>query len=250
MQVGAVVEDRGERRRARRAAEVARQIVEARGVLHALGRQRAERDVVDRDRSRASGRRRGRPAARTAPRNPSPWSDRSSTRCRAAKNRKPAISMKRGSTLAISRPAIGAVRNMATPGDEHGLADHQRVVAADLRQIERVEIGEAVEADAEHEREQAAERRSCGRAKARRSTIGCCAVSTRTKKTIAERPDTQASSSTRVVAEPVVARALLEHVLERAEEAGHRRAGPIQSKLSEQRPVGLVEVDQRRAPRR
>ena len=37
-------------------------------------------------------------------------------------------------------------------------ADHQRVVAADLRQIDRIDVGQAVKADAEHESEQRAER--------------------------------------------------------------------------------------------
>ena len=43
-------------------------------------------------------------------------------------------------------------------GHEHGLADHQRVVAADLAEIDRIEVGQAVKADAEHEGKDAAER--------------------------------------------------------------------------------------------
>jgi hypothetical protein len=43
-------------------------------------------------------------------------------------------------------------------GHEHGLADHQRVEAADLVEEHRIEVGQAVEPDAEHEREHAANR--------------------------------------------------------------------------------------------
>ena len=43
------------------------------------------------------------------------------------------------------------------PGDEHRLADHQRIVAAHLGEIDRIEIGEPIEPDAEHEGEHAAD---------------------------------------------------------------------------------------------
>ena len=41
--------------------------------------------------------------------------------------------------------------------DEHRLADHQRIVAADPAEIERIEIGETVKPDAHDEGEQRAE---------------------------------------------------------------------------------------------
>src|SRR5262249_40690580 len=72
-----------------------------------------------------------------------------------ANSTKPPISMKRGSNLWLNCPAIGAPQEHCDTRDEHGVADHARVVTADLREINRIEIGQAVKADAEHEREQA-----------------------------------------------------------------------------------------------
>ena len=50
----------------------------------------------------------------------------------------------------------------AKPGDEHRLADLQRRIAAHAGEIDGVEIGEPVKADAEHEGEERARRRNCG----------------------------------------------------------------------------------------
>ena len=41
--------------------------------------------------------------------------------------------------------------------DEHGLADHQRAVAAHFGEIARIHVGQAVKADADAERDQAAD---------------------------------------------------------------------------------------------
>jgi hypothetical protein len=73
--------------------------------------------------------------------------------------------------LVDSAPAIGAVTEHRKAGDEHRLADHQRIVAADAPEIERIEIGQAVEADAHDEGEQRAEAK-LRLVKALRSTIG------------------------------------------------------------------------------
>ena len=81
-------------------------------------------------------------------------------------------------------------------------------------------------------------------AKARRSTIGCPAVSTRKKNTAAAAADTTAAERNRRILEPVVARPFLEHVFERAEKQRHGdEADPVE--LLEQLEIGLVEIDQR-----
>ena len=86
---------------------------------------------------------------------------------------------------------------MARPGDEHRLADHQRVVAAHPREIDRIEIGQAVEADAEDEARTASRRAKLRSAKARRSTIGCSRREHAHEEDDRRRwPTTQASSST------------------------------------------------------
>ena len=127
-------------------------------------------------------------------------------------------------------------------GDEHGLADHQRIVAAHLGEIDREQIGQAVKADAEHEGEQAADgeiavgegaqvddrhprRQHAGEEDHRRN-----------------RGD-DGDDEDRVVVEPFVTRAFLEHVFERAEKSGHAdQAVPVE--ILQQREIGLVEIDQ------
>ena len=149
------------------------------------------------------------------------------------------------------QPGVGLARQAARHrcGQEHGdarhehrLADHQRVVAAHHAQIERIEVGEAVEADAQHEGEETAESEVAIGERAQ--------VDDR----LPEREHASKEHDRRerrdpghrqhgTVAEPVVARPLLEHVLERAEEARHRQqADPVE--VAKQRPVRLVEVDQ------
>ena len=129
-------------------------------------------------------------------------------------------------------------------GDEHGLADHQRVVAAHLRQIDRIEIGQAVKPDAEHEGEQAADREIPVGESAQiddRRARGQHAGEEHDRRDAGNDGD----GEDRVVVEPFVARPLLQHIFERAEKAGHaEQAVPVE--ILQQREVGLVEIDQQR----
>ena len=80
--------------------------------------------------------------------------------------------------------------------------------------------------------------------KALSSTIGSFAVSARQKKTIAPTTARTASSRDRLIVEPIVARAFLEHVFERAEEQRHRRQVRRSRSGFEKRVIRLVEIDE------
>ena len=242
MEVGAIVEHGVERGKADGAAEVAGEVEQAGGILHALGRERAERHIGDRH----HGEHQADPAQDLR------HEQLPEIEVLGEVAHLPGAGRERHEPEHQHEARIDLVHEPADDrrahehgdaGDEHGLADHERVVAADAREIERIEIGEAVEPDPEHEREHAAEREvAIGEGPqiddrlARREDA-------RRKNATAESAETTAKNVIGRVIEPVVARAFLQHVFERAEERRHEdKAGPV--KMLEQREVRLVEIDQ------
>ena len=143
------------------------------GVLDALGRQRAERDVVDRDH------RQHQPDAaqdlrhEQLPEVPVLREVTSSARCRARRAGSRSISIRRGSILLrISMPGDRRRDEHGEAGDEHRLADHQRVVAADPREIDADRDRSGRRGRCRARRRTASRRRSCGWRRRVRSTIG------------------------------------------------------------------------------
>ena len=241
VQVGAVVEERVDRGEAHRAAEIAHQVVQAGGILHPLGRERTERHIVDRHHREhqpdaAEDLRPEQlpevPVARQR-RHP-PGAGREEQEADGEHHARIELAGE------AARDRRGQEHRKAR--DEQGLADHQRVVAADLREIERVDEGEPIEPDAEHEREQAAEREIAIRERLEiddRRPRGERAPEEQDRRQ-SRHPGEQHDA---VVGEPVVARALFQHIFQRAEEAGHRqKSDPVE--MIEQTVVRLVEVDQ------
>jgi hypothetical protein len=149
--------------------------------------------------------------------------------------------MKRGSSLSLSWPAIGADEHHQAR-DEHGLADHQRVVTAHLGQIHRVQIGQAVKPDTQHEGEQAADGKIAIGESAQIDNRHAGRQHTGEEKDRRE-PRNHGHGEDRVVVEPFITRALLEHIFERAEKAGHaEQAVPVE--ILQQREIRLVEIDE------
>ena len=97
-----------------------------------------------------------------------------------ANSTKPAISTKRGSSFWLSWPAIGAVRNMARPDANMVSPIIKGIVAADLRQIDRIDVGQAV-SPMPSTKENRLPTATFRLAKARKSTMGTRADDTRAK---------------------------------------------------------------------
>ena len=128
----------------------------------------------------------------------------------------------------------------AQTGDEHRLADLQSRVAAHPPEIDRVEVGQAIEPDAENEAEDAA-RREVAVGEGAQVDDG----SSRRERA-PEEGDTagdadDGAGEDRLVLKPIVIRPLLQHVFEAAEEGGHEgETEPVEA--LEQVEVGLVEI--------
>jgi hypothetical protein len=126
---------------------------------------------------------------------------------------------------------------------EHRLADHQRRIAAHHRQIDGVDVGQAIEADAEHEGEHRA-RPEIAVAKGGKVDNRLARRSHPPEESdAADRRDDDRDRH-RLTLEPVLGRPLFERVFQRPKEAGHRDEADI-VEVGEQRIVGLVKVDQK-----
>jgi hypothetical protein len=75
----------------------------------------------------------------------------------SATTAKPNASIHRASTFGHQPADQRRGQEHGGAGDEQRLSDHQRIEAANLGEIDRIEIGEAVKPNAEHEREHAAD---------------------------------------------------------------------------------------------
>ena len=118
------------------AAEIAHQIEQAGGVLHPLGAKRAERGVGHRHDRRTSDRCRGISAATAIPRNPSP---RHISHLPGADGKQHEACHQHEARIELLAQLPGDRRSQEhrEARHEHGVADHQGVVAADLREIDR-----------------------------------------------------------------------------------------------------------------
>ncbi len=115
MQVPAVVEDRVDERETHRAAEIAREIIEAGCILEPLRRQGAERDVVDRHHADHQPDAAENLRHEQLPEIPILRQSRSPSRCRRRSTAKPIPIITRGSSLRDRMPATGAITNMQAP---------------------------------------------------------------------------------------------------------------------------------------
>ena len=140
-----------------RAAEIARQVEQPRRILQSLRRQRAERYVGDRHDGKHHAEAAQHLRHEQLPKLP--------VFCQPG--HLPIAERDHGETERQHQPRIDLGHEPADQrrgqkhggaGYEQGLADHQRVEAADLAEIDRIEIGETVQADAEHKGEHAADR--------------------------------------------------------------------------------------------
>ena len=128
-------------------------------------------------------------------------------------------------------------------GDEHGLADHQRAVAAHFGEIARIDVGQAVQADADAERDQAADAEI---AVGEGPDIDDRLLRRQHPPEERDRGDDadRGADRDRGILQPFILRAFLQHIFERAEKARHEdQAPPVEA--IEQREIRLVEIDQR-----
>ena len=127
--------------------------------------------------------------------------------------------------------------------DEQRLTDHHRIVAADAPEEDRIEVGEAIEAYADDEGKQRAE----GEVDvAEGSQVDDRLLGGEDTPEEDHRADGHDDGADEygLVLQPVIVRALFQHILHAAEEGRHAgKAPPVE--LAEQLEIGLVEIDQR-----
>ena len=241
VQIRAVIEQGIDHGQAQSPPEIAGEIVKAGRIFQTIGRQGAQRQIIDRHHAHHHAK---------------PTQDLRDQQFIKIPilgdiDRKPCPQRKARKAPA-DQPARGRPRRQAPDNggrdehgnarDKHGLADHQGGIAAHTREINRIKISEPVKTDAHDNRHQTA-RPEIAVVKGRQIDNRLLGFQTAPEKNCRADHRGDGAPCHQLAVEPVFAGSLFQHIFERAQKDRHRQqARPIE--IIKQRGVRLVKIDQ------